>query len=44
MDYAESIVSAENLANLIYIRSELCLMAHTIRAVEWHVCKEYNKN
>jgi hypothetical protein len=44
MDFAESVAAAENLANVVYNLSERCLMAHTLRAVEWHVCEEYNKN
>jgi hypothetical protein len=43
MDFEQSIAAAENLSNLVYTLSERCLMAHTLRAVEWHICDEYNK-
>ena len=44
MDYDRSITTAENIAGVIYNLSEQCLMAHTLRAVEWHITREYNKN
>ena len=44
MDFAESINAAENLATVVYNLSERCLMAHTLRAVECHICAEYNKH
>ena len=44
MDYARSIAAAENISGVIYNLSEQCLMAHTLRAVELHITREYNKN
>jgi hypothetical protein len=44
MDYTTSMQAAENLAEVIYNLSEQCLMAHTLRAVEWHITREYNKD
>lgn len=44
LDFDRSIQASENLAAVIYNLSELCLMAHTLRAVEWHITEEYNKD
>jgi hypothetical protein len=44
MDFTRSIAAAENISGVIYNLSEQCLMAHTLRAVEWHITREYNKN
>lgn len=43
LDYAASTTSALNLAEVIYSQSERCLMAHTLRAVESFIAKEYQK-
>ena len=43
MDLAESMTAAGNLAEVIYNLSERSLMAHTLRAVESHICDEYSK-
>jgi hypothetical protein len=43
LGFEESIEAAQNLAAVIYNLSEQCLMAHTIRAVEWYVTREYQK-
>jgi hypothetical protein len=43
MNLVDSLVSAENFAGVIYNLSEQCFMAHTLRAVECHITREYNK-
>jgi hypothetical protein len=43
MDLAQSLECAKNLANIVYTLSECCLMAHTLRAMESHICENYNK-
>jgi hypothetical protein len=44
MDFEQSIAAAGNLAEVIYNLSQQCLMAHTLRACEFHIASEYNKN
>jgi Zn-dependent peptidase ImmA (M78 family) len=44
MDFTSSILAAENLSEVVYGLSERCLMAHSIRAIEWQITREYNKN
>lgn len=43
MDRFQAEATALNAVELIYNLSEQCLMAHTIRAIETHVCREYRK-